>query len=60
MSSSLHANDNIRLGFVGTREITQAIILGLNKNQKLKLEQIYVSDANQQYVAMLKEKNSVF
>jgi pyrroline-5-carboxylate reductase len=60
MSSSLHANGNIRMGFVGTGKIAQAIILGLIKKQKLKPEQIYVSDANKQYVHHLKEKHPVF
>jgi NADH/NAD ratio-sensing transcriptional regulator Rex len=60
MSSSLHSNGNIRMGFVGTGKIAQAIILGIIKNQKLKPEQIYVSDANQQYVTMLKEKHPFF
>jgi pyrroline-5-carboxylate reductase len=59
-SACLHANGNIRMGFVGTGKIAQAIILGLIKKEKLKPEQIYVSDANQQYVTHLKEKHPVF
>jgi pyrroline-5-carboxylate reductase len=47
------------LGFVGAGKIAQAIIQGLIKKEKLQPEQIYVSDANAEYVRFLKEKHPI-
>lgn len=57
--SPLH-NGNVRMGFLGTGKIAQAVILGLIKKEKLKPEQIYVSDSNQKYLNYLRNKNPLF
>jgi hypothetical protein len=49
-----------RIGFVGTGKIAQAIITGLIKKNIFKPEQIYVSDANTEYLKHLKEKSPLF
>ena len=61
LSTSLNsAQNDLKLGFVGTGKIAQAIILGLIKKEKLAPEQIFVSDANLECLKYLKEKDSVF
>ena len=49
-----------KIGFVGTGKIAQAIIAGLIKKDIFKPEQIYVSDANTEYLKYLKEKSILF
>jgi len=58
-SSDLRTNESFKLGFVGAGKIAQAIIQGLIKKEKLQPEQIYVSDANAEYVRFLKEKHPI-
>jgi hypothetical protein len=58
-SSDLRRNESFKLGFVGAGKIAQAIIQGLIKKDKLQPEQIYVSDANAEYVRFLKEKHPI-
>lgn len=45
-----------KLGFLGTGRIAQAIILGLIDQNKVKPEQIFVSDANLEYLKYLRER----
>lgn len=45
-----------KLGFLGTGRIAQAIILGLIDQNKVKAEQIFVSDANLDYLKYLRER----
>lgn len=56
-NSTLSSN---RIGFVGTGKIAQSIISGLIKKDIFKPEQIYVSDANAEYLEYLKEKTPFF
>lgn len=55
-SVSTANNKDWKLGFLGTGRIAQAIILGLIEQNKVKPEQIFVSDANLEYLSYLKEK----
>lgn len=50
----------MKLGFLGTGRIAQAIMIGLIRKNKLKPEQIYASDANRDYIKYLKEKCPTF
>jgi pyrroline-5-carboxylate reductase len=50
----------MKMGFIGTGKIAQAIILGLIKKDKLQPEQIYVSDSNNNYLEYLKDKCPTF
>ncbi len=60
ISNSCSRLSSNRIGFVGTGKIAQAIISGLIKKNIFKPEQIYVSDANKEYLKHLKEKSSLF
>ena len=60
LASNVSANADMRMGFLGTGKIAQAIILGLIKKEKLKPEQIYVSDVNKEYLSYLRDKSPLF
>ena len=51
---------DLKIGFLGTGRIAQAIIVGLIKQKKIKPEQIYASDTNLDYLKYLKEKCPTF
>ncbi len=59
-SSSIRKPNEIKLGFLGTGKIAQALILGLLNRSILKADQIYVNDENKEYLMHLKEKNPLF
>ena len=50
----------MKLGFLGTGKIAQALILGMLNKHILRPEQIYVNDENKEYLMHLKEKNPLF
>ena len=52
--------NDLRLGFIGTGKIAQAIMLGLIKKQKLKPNQIYASDSNLDYLEYLQFNRPIF
>lgn len=65
LTSILHralssSNNDLKLGFVGTGRIAQAIIIGLIKKEKLRPDQIYASDSNKENLKFLKEKCPIF
>ena len=59
-TTSKQNNKDLKLGFLGTGRIAQAIIVGLIKQNKIKAEQIYASDVNSEYFKYLKEKCPTF
>ena len=50
----------MKLGFLGTGKIAQALILGMLNKHILRPEQIYVNDENKEYLMHLKERNPLF
>ena len=59
-SSSNIPQKEIKLGFLGTGRIAQALIIGLLNKEKLRPEQIYVNDENKEYLTRLREKTPLF
>ena len=49
------SNKKIKLGFIGTGEITKAVVLGI-LNSKIKFKKIYISKRNKKNSNFLKNK----
>ena len=47
----------MRIGFIGTGEITKAVVLGILKS-KIKYQKIYISRRNKKISNFLKSKNN--
>jgi len=52
--------ENDTIGFIGTGRIAQAIIYGLIKRDIFRPEQIFVTDANEEYLQFLKKEHKFF